>query len=187
MRIWFLAFFLLFLAACAPQPTAAPTLALTPSPPPPTSTPAPTRTSTPTPTPTPETITLTGTFGLPEELAVRFKGAERFLTRAEDGSFRITAFSRDPESGQLQPIDLELLPDTFSANEDLKNALAPLTVRARLPQVVFREPTPTIDTAEQHPQRQNTEYTLIWTGEEFWVAYQFPTLVTAYPANRVTC
>ncbi len=90
--------------------------------------------------------------------------------------FRVTAFSRGPESGELQPINLELLPDTFSANEDLKNPLAPLTVRARLPQAAFRQPTPTIDTAEQHPERQNTEYTLIWNGEEFRVAYQFPTL-----------
>lgn len=155
--------FALLLPACTSQPTPTPTSTQTPPP-----------TPTETPTPTPEKITLTGTFGLPAELAEKFKGAEKHITREQDGSYRVTASYRDPATGELQSINLEIIPDTFSANEDLKNPLTPLTVRAKTPENTSLKPTPTIDTAEQHPQRQNTEYTLIWNGKEFRVVPTLP-------------
>ncbi|MCX7753847.1 MAG: hypothetical protein N2117_01195, partial [Anaerolineales bacterium] len=164
-----LAALLLALSACQsatppPTPTRSPTAA-------PSSTPSPTPTETPTPpptaTPTPERITLTGTFGLSPEMAQKFMGALAHIRRSEDGqNFLVTAKMRDPQTGELVPVEFVLEPGSFSDNPDIKNPLSPLTVRAVLPAgqspefgasaiTPTPEPTPS-PSATKHPEHTPT-------------------------------
>ncbi|MCS6993893.1 MAG: hypothetical protein NZP74_08695 [Anaerolineales bacterium] len=152
-------------------------------------------------------------------MAGKFKGAEAHIRRSEDGqNFLVTARMKDPQTGELVPVELVLVPGSFSDNPNIKNPLSPLTVRAVLPAgqspefsasaiTPTPEPTPS-PSATKHPEHtptpENTitpalepsanpetsssfkEYTLIWNGKEFRVAYEFPKLFEGIDTENPT-
>ncbi|MCX7979355.1 MAG: hypothetical protein N2578_10175, partial [Bdellovibrionaceae bacterium] len=103
----------------------------------------------PTETPTP-----TPTLSAPREFADAVENNLIWYDQAS-GSFLVRANLRAPD-GSLTEQTFTLVENTFSLNEDIKNPLAPKTVKAL--------------------DEKGAEYTLIWTGSEFRVAYEFPTL-----------
>jgi hypothetical protein len=144
---------LLALAACA-APTPTPTLTATPTvtrPP-----------STVTPSPTPEPITLANTFGLTGDTLKAFAGAEKHITRAENGDYLVALGERqytlDPASFDIHPeitnplglntvqakdadgnpVTLLWLPETheFRLAYDLKPIVKPSTIGSETPQII---------------------------------------------------
>jgi hypothetical protein len=163
--------FLFALVACAGQ-TAAPTVdrgpwtvtstvyrpSSTVYPPPSTVIPTVTRPPS-TVTSTPEPITLEKTFGLTGDALKAFRGAERAITRAEDGSYLVTASVRNPETGKLEQIQLTLDPTSFNTHPEITNPLGLDTLQAK--------------DADGNP------VTLIWLPEthEFRLAYDLKPIV----------
>jgi hypothetical protein len=118
---------LLALAACA-APTVTPTVYRPPS----TITPTVTRPpSTVTPSPTPEPITLAKTFGLTGDALKAFTGAEKLITRAENDDYLVTAQVRNPETGELEQLQLTLDPASFDIHTEITNPLGLYTVQAK--------------------------------------------------------
>jgi hypothetical protein len=125
---------LLALAACAGQ-TAAPTAdrgpwTVTPTVyrPPSTVYPPP---STVTPSPTPEPITLANTFGLTGDALNAFSGAEKYITRAENGDYLVTAKVRNQKTGELEEVQYALDPASFDIHPEITNPLGLDTVQAK--------------------------------------------------------
>ncbi len=86
---------------------------------------------TPTPSPTPEKITLEKTFGLTGDALKAFRGAERAITRAENGGYLVTAKVRNPETGELEERQLTLDPASFNTHPEITNPLGLDTLQAK--------------------------------------------------------
>jgi hypothetical protein len=82
-------------------------------------------------TPSPEPITLAKTFGLTGDALKAFAGAERAITRAEDGSYLVTASVRNPETGELEQLQLTLDPASFNTHPEITNPLGLDTLQAK--------------------------------------------------------
>jgi hypothetical protein len=87
--------------------------------------------STVTPSPTPEPITLANTFGLTGDALKAFAGAEKLITRAENGDYLVTAQVRNQETGELEEVQLTLDPDSFDIHPEITNPLGLYTLQAQ--------------------------------------------------------
>jgi hypothetical protein len=136
MRRFLLLTLALLLAACAGQTadrrpqTAAPTATPTVYRPPSTVIPTVTRPPS-TVTPSPEPITLAKTFGLTGDALNAFAGAEKLITRAENGDYLVTASVRNPETGKLEQLQLTLDPTSFDIHPEITNPLGLDTLQAK--------------------------------------------------------
>jgi hypothetical protein len=148
------------------------------------------------PTPTPEPITLANTFGLTDDVKKAFSGAEKLITRAENGDYLVTAQVRNPETDELEEVQLTLDPASFNTHPEITNPLGLYTVDGYLLKQDYLKlistptPAPTSEststpdtlastpTPEKTPTTENIKTTLLWLPEtrEFRLAYDLQPL-----------